>query len=93
MPAAQLGLQGIVASTGAITNGETFTVKRNGVGDYTVTFFPTFEEYGAPGVSPIGTAASLSMSEVGPKGFRVKATLLSTLLPVDTAFSFQVLGY
>jgi hypothetical protein len=92
-PGGQLGLQGVIAANGTITAGETFTCKRNGVGDYTVTFTPPFESYSAPGVTPIEAVTSPSMSEVGPKGFRVKFALLVSILPADSAFSFQVFGY
>lgn len=93
MPATQQGCTGVINSNGTIKESyENFKSERLGTGDYRITYKPEFIEYASPGVSPIGNAVGVTLSEVSKKGFRVKFPLLLTLLLTDTEFAFQSIG-
>jgi hypothetical protein len=93
MPAAQLGVTGIINANGTVKEAfENFTSEKTATGTYKITYKPEFIEYASVGVNPIGNASAVSLSEVSKKGFIVKFTLLATLLLGDTAFSFQCIG-
>jgi hypothetical protein len=93
MPAAQLGVTGIINANGTVKEAfENFKSERLAAGDYRITYKPEFIEYASPGVTPMGNNVGVSMSEVSKKGFRVKFPLLLTLLLTDTEFAFQCIG-
>lgn len=93
MPAAQLGVTGIINANGTVKEAyENFESKKTATGTYRITYKPAFIAYASPGITPIGNASAVSMSEVSNEGFTVKFTLLATLLLGDTAFAFQSIG-
>jgi hypothetical protein len=93
MPAAQLGVTGIINANGTIKEGyENFTSKKTATGTYRVTYKPAFNEYASPSPTPVGNSVGVSLSEVSKEGFTVKFPLLLTLLLTDTEFTFQSIG-
>lgn len=83
---------GAVTSVGAVARGDDFTVVRNAVGDYTITFSPVFRT--VPFALAMASAAGVAVrqSAVTKSTLRVIAFTTSTGAAVDADFTFQCAG-
>lgn len=93
MPAAQLGVTGVINSNGTVKEAyENFKSERISAGTYKITYTPAFNEYACPCPTPIGNSVGTVLSEVSKKGFTVKFPLLLSLVLTDTEFAFSSIG-
>lgn len=85
-------VRGIVASTGAISEGTGFTVNKTGTGVYVITFSPAFSD--TPAVTPVvaqsGALAAIVTSN-SPSAATV-VTVNSSIVAADLGFHFHAIG-
>lgn len=87
-------VRGRVLSTGAVAEGSGFVVARTPgapVGDYTITFSPSFSDDATVTATAFGSIARASINAVAPGSFRIQMFSGTNVL-TDATFNFIAVG-
>lgn len=87
-------VRGVINTTGpSITEGEGFSIAKNGTGDVTITFDPAFSDRPAVAVTPVSSSVRIAQQIAAATASTARVGVFtSAFAAVDATFDFVAVG-